>query len=65
MSARSRGTTPAAQFPIERDIDMTTQDFRWQSTAEGWARHAAHDEAMATLLAEAARAHDGRQATHD
>ena len=41
---------PAMQFLIDRGIDMTILDYRWNATAEGWARHAAHDEKMAQWL---------------
>ena len=34
---------------------MTIKDFRWNGTAQGWARHAAHDEKMAQWLADAER----------
>jgi hypothetical protein len=30
------------------------KDYRYQSTAEGWARYGSHDERMADLLAAAA-----------
>jgi len=43
------------QFLIERGIDMTMRDYRWDATAEGWARHAANDEKMARWLEEAER----------
>jgi hypothetical protein len=43
----------AMQFLIDRGIDMTIVDYRWDGTAEGWAYHAAHDEKMAQWLAEA------------
>ena len=43
----------AMQFLIDRGIDMTIHDYRWNSTAEGWARYAANDEELATWLAEA------------
>jgi hypothetical protein len=33
---------------------MTRLDYRWNATAEGWARYAAKDEQMADLLAAAA-----------
>jgi len=41
------------QFLIDRGIDMTIQDYRWNATAEGWALHAANDEKMAQWLADA------------
>ncbi|MBN9657717.1 MAG: ankyrin repeat domain-containing protein [Acidobacteria bacterium] len=43
----------AMQFLIDRGIDMTIRDFRWNATAEGWARHAAHDERLAQWLSDA------------
>jgi len=38
------------QFLIDRGIDMTIKDYRWDSTAIGWARYGKHDEAMAQWL---------------
>ena len=43
----------AAQFLIERGIDMTIRDYRWNATAEGWANYAATDKKMAEFLARA------------
>jgi len=43
----------AMQFLIDRGIDMTVLDFRWNATAQGWAYHAAKDEKMAQWLGEA------------
>ncbi|MCM3870280.1 MAG: ankyrin repeat domain-containing protein [Pyrinomonadaceae bacterium] len=43
----------AMQFLIDRGIDMTIKDHRWNSTAQGWARYAANDERMAHWLEEA------------
>ena len=37
----------AAQFLIDRGIDMTVRDYRWNATAEGWAYNAANDKNMA------------------
>lgn len=45
-----------AQFLIDRGIDMTVQDYRWNATAKGWARYAANDTAMEDFLAGAERA---------
>jgi hypothetical protein len=38
------------QFVIDRGIDMTIKDYRWNATAQGWARYAANDEQMAQWL---------------
>ena len=43
----------AMQFLIDRGIDMTILDYRWNATAQGWAAVAAKDEKMAQWLAEA------------
>ena len=43
----------AMQFLIDRGIDMAIKDYRWNSTAAGWARYAANDEKMAQWLEEA------------
>ena len=45
----------AMQFLIDRGIDMTIRDFRWNATAQGWAAVAAKDEKMARWL------HDAQQ----
>lgn len=49
------GNYEAARFLIARGIDMTRLDYRWNATAEGWARYAAKDEQMADFLAAAGR----------
>jgi hypothetical protein len=43
------------QFLIDRGIDLTIKDYRWQSTAAGWARYGNNDEEMARWVEEAAR----------
>ncbi len=43
------------QFLIDRGIDLTIKDYRWRSTAAGWARHALRDEKMAQWLEDAER----------
>jgi hypothetical protein len=43
------------QFLIDRDIDMTIKDYRWDSNAAGWARYGKSDEKMALWLEEAER----------
>ncbi len=43
------------QFLIDRGIDMSIKDYRWQSTAAGWARYGNSDEKMAQWLEDAER----------
>jgi hypothetical protein len=43
------------RFLVDRGIDLTIRDYRWDATAEGWARVAAKDEKMAQWLEEAER----------
>src|SRR5262249_18202985 len=43
----------AMQFLIDRGIDMTIRDYRWDATAQGWASYAAKDGKMAQWLGEA------------
>ena len=40
----------AMQFLIDRGIDMTIKDYRWNSSAAGWARYAMNDEKLAQWL---------------
>jgi hypothetical protein len=49
------------QFLVDRGIDMTIADYRWGSTAEGWARYAANNEKMAQWLAEKQREKEPRR----
>lgn len=42
----------AMRFVIDRGIDMTIKDYRWNSTAKGWALYAMNDEKMARWLDE-------------
>ena len=52
--AAIQGNEAAVRFLIDHGADLTIKDYRYQSTAEGWARYASHDERMADLLAAAA-----------
>jgi len=45
----------AMQFLIDRGIDMTIKDYRWNSTAQGWAEYAAEDPKLARWLEERER----------
>lgn len=47
------------QFVIDRGIDMTIKDYRWDSTPWGWALYGAHNEKMAAWLKEAERQRNG------
>jgi len=44
-----------ARFLIDRGIDLTIKDFRWNATASGWAEFAAKDLEMTELLDNAER----------
>jgi hypothetical protein len=52
----------AMQFLIDRGIDMTIHDYRWQATAAEWASVAAKDEEMAQWMREAHQRQE--QASH-
>ncbi|HEV7607877.1 MAG TPA: hypothetical protein VGO61_11100 [Steroidobacteraceae bacterium] len=47
------GTYESMQFVIDRGIDMTIKDYRWNATAAGWAAHARNDPKMAQWLVDA------------
>jgi hypothetical protein len=47
------------QYLIDRGIDMTIEDYRWNANAIGWARYGKSDEKMAQWLEEAERKRGG------
>ena len=49
------GNYESMQFLIDRGIDMTIKDYRWNSTAQGWALYGKSDQKMAQWLEEAER----------
>src|SRR5690242_13418366 len=49
------GNYESMRYLIDHGIDMTIQDYRWHSTARGWAFYAAKDEKMAQWLDDAER----------
>jgi hypothetical protein len=51
----------AMRFLIDRGIDMTIKDYRWDATAWGWARYGKNDEKMAQWLEEAERQRELRR----
>ncbi|HET9708917.1 MAG TPA: ankyrin repeat domain-containing protein [Gemmatimonadales bacterium] len=52
--AAIQGDEDAVRFLIDHGADLTIKDYRYRSTAEGWARYGSHDERMADVLAAAA-----------
>jgi hypothetical protein len=40
---------------------MTIKDYRWNATAQGWARHAANDEKLAQWMEAAERQRELRR----
>jgi len=49
------------QFLIDRGIDMTIKDYRWNSTAQGWALYGKQDEKMAQWFEDAERRREERR----
>ena len=47
------------QFLIDRGIDMTIKDYRWNSTAQGWALYGKQDEKMARVAERSAERSSG------
>jgi hypothetical protein len=56
--AAIQGNEDAVRFLINHGADLTIEDYRYHSNAEGWARYGSHDEGMADLLAAAAAKRD-------
>ena len=50
-----QGDYEPMQYLIDRGIDMTIKDYRWNSDARGWALYGYNDEKMARWLEEAKR----------
>jgi hypothetical protein len=48
------------KYLVDRGIDLTIRDYRWDSTAAGWARYALRDETMAQWLEKAEREREQR-----
>ena len=48
------------QYLIDRGIDLTIHDYRWGSTAKGWAQYALQDEKMVRFLDAAERQRQDR-----
>jgi hypothetical protein len=49
------------RFLIDRGIDMTIKDYRWNSTAQGWALYGKKDQKMAQWLEDAERQRELRR----
>jgi hypothetical protein len=55
LGNHGQGNYESMRFLIDRGIDMTIKDYRWNATAHGWALYAAKDQKMAQWLEEAER----------
>jgi hypothetical protein len=55
------GSYESMRFLIDRGIDMTIKDYRWNSTAQGWALYGKMDEKMARWLEDAERQRELRR----
>ena len=58
--AAIQGNEDAVRFLIDHGADLAMTDYRYRSTAEGWARYGSRDDRMAELLA-TARLHRDQQ----
>jgi hypothetical protein len=55
------GDYDSMRFLIDRGIDMTIKDYRWNSTAQGWALYGKKDQKMAQWLEDAERQRELRR----
>jgi Ankyrin repeats (3 copies) len=55
------GNYDSMRFLIDRGIDMTIKDYRWNSTAQGWALYGKKDEKMAQWLEDGERQREPRR----
>jgi len=55
------GSYESMRFLIDRGIDMTIKDYRWNSTAQGWALYGKKDEKMAQWLEDEERLRESRR----
>jgi Ankyrin repeats (3 copies) len=55
------GSYDSMRFLIDRGIDMTIKDYRWNSTARGWALYGKNDEKMAQWLEDEERQRELRR----
>jgi hypothetical protein len=55
------GSYDSIRFLIDRGIDMTIKDYRWNSTARGWALYGKKDHKMAQWLEDAERQRELRR----
>jgi len=55
------GNYDSMRFLIDRGIDMTIKDYRWNSTAQGWALYGKKDQKMAQWLEDAERQRELRR----
>jgi hypothetical protein len=58
-----QGSYDSMRFLIDRGIDMSIKDYRWNSTARGWALYALKDEKMAQWLDDAEQQQRQREAS--
>jgi hypothetical protein len=57
------GSDQSMQFLIDRGIDMSIKDYRWNSNAQGWALYGKKDQKMAQWLEHADRQREATRLT--